>query len=202
MRPPRRHHYLLFACTALFFAFVACGEPPSKEMNQAQGAIDAARAAGADQFATGEFKAAVEALDKSRAAVDQRDYRQALAYALDARERAQSAARTAADEKARVRAETDRALHTAELALDRAQASLQEARRLRVPPRLFAASEQTIEKASEATRIARSAMEHDNYLGARQALEGLSQRLDATASEIDAAIAARAPRRPARRQPR
>ena len=36
----------------------SCAEPPNKEMNQAQGAIDAARAAGADKFAAAEFTAA------------------------------------------------------------------------------------------------------------------------------------------------
>ena len=40
----------------------SCAEPPSKEMNQAQGAIEAARAAGADRFAATELAAAVDAL--------------------------------------------------------------------------------------------------------------------------------------------
>ena len=57
-------------------------------MQQAQGAIDAARAAGADQYAREEFTAAEDALKRSHEAVAQRDYRQALNTALDARERA------------------------------------------------------------------------------------------------------------------
>src|SRR4026208_898399 len=56
----------------------ACAEPPSKEMNQAQGAIDAAKAAGAEAFAPMEFTAAVDALRHSEEAAAQRDYRQAL----------------------------------------------------------------------------------------------------------------------------
>src|SRR5262249_40902955 len=36
----------------------ACADPPEKEMQQAQGAIDAAKAAGADQYAHDEFTAA------------------------------------------------------------------------------------------------------------------------------------------------
>ena len=40
----------------------ACGTPPHKEMDQAQGAIDAARAAGADRYASGEYEAATTAL--------------------------------------------------------------------------------------------------------------------------------------------
>ena len=72
---------------------MACGgEPPDKEMQQAQGAIDAARAAGADQYAHEEFAAAQEALTHANEAVEQRDYRLALNHALDSRERAQNAA--------------------------------------------------------------------------------------------------------------
>ena len=41
----------------------ACGDPPDKEIQQAQAAIDAARAAGADRFAREEFAAAEDALD-------------------------------------------------------------------------------------------------------------------------------------------
>ena len=55
----------------------ACGDPPDKEMDQAQGAIDAARAAGADRYATAEYAAANDALARARLAVTGRDYRQA-----------------------------------------------------------------------------------------------------------------------------
>ena len=72
----------------------ACAEPPNKEMNQAQGAIDAARAAGADKFAADEFKAAHRRAPRSEDAVVAGDYRQALNHALDSRERAQNAAKT------------------------------------------------------------------------------------------------------------
>ena len=70
-------------CLALITAILSasCAEPPSKEMYQAQGAIDAARAAGADKFASIEFNAAIEALKRSEEAVVARDYRQALNHA-------------------------------------------------------------------------------------------------------------------------
>src|SRR5262245_39537328 len=73
----------------------ACGSPPDKELQQAQTAIDAARAAGADRFAAEEFSAAQAALGRANDAVAQRDYRLALSNALDARERAQTAAKDA-----------------------------------------------------------------------------------------------------------
>ena len=62
-------------------------------MQQAQGAIDAARAAGADRYAQRRVhSAAQDALKNAQDAVAQRDYRLALNYALDSRERAQNAA--------------------------------------------------------------------------------------------------------------
>src|SRR5581483_9749899 len=75
---------LLLLCVT--FTAACADDPPTKEMNQAQGAIDAARAAGAEQYAPEDFKAAVAALQRSHEAVTQRDYRQALNDALDARE--------------------------------------------------------------------------------------------------------------------
>ena len=62
-------------------------------MDQAQGAIDAARAAGAEQFAKEEFAAAVDSLRRSEEAVTQGDYRLALSLAIDGRGRAQNAAK-------------------------------------------------------------------------------------------------------------
>src|SRR5689334_25094584 len=104
-----RRLFLSLAVVAAI-AGAACGDPPDKEIQQAQGAIDAARAAGADQYARDEFTAALDALKRSHDAVEQRDYRQALNAALDARERAQTAAKQAVDAKATARADADKAL--------------------------------------------------------------------------------------------
>src|SRR5438552_16737193 len=108
MSSARRFPLSLALVAAL--AATACGDPPDKEMQQAQGAIDAARAAGADQYAHDEFAAAQDALKRSHEAVDQRDYRQALNTALDARERAQTAAHESVNTKAIARAHATKAI--------------------------------------------------------------------------------------------
>ena len=77
---------LLFSILLPALLIVACGEPPNKELHQAQGAIDAARAAGAAVYAPEELKGAVDALTHAQEAVGQRDYRLALNHALDSRE--------------------------------------------------------------------------------------------------------------------
>ena len=79
-------------------------------MQQAQGAIDAARAAGADAYAHTEFTAAQDALKQAREAAGQHDYQSALNHALDSRERAQNAAKEAADRKATARGDAERAM--------------------------------------------------------------------------------------------
>src|SRR6476646_8902770 len=73
-----RWYVLLGPALLAIASLVACGEPPDKEMHQAQGAIDAARAAGAETYAPAELKAAVDALTRAQDAVAQRDYRLAL----------------------------------------------------------------------------------------------------------------------------
>src|SRR5438093_983925 len=112
----------------------ACGEPPEKEMQQAQGAIDAARAVGADEYAHDEFVAAQDALKHAREAVDQRDYRLALNHAIDSRERAQDAAKTAADRRGAARATAERAIGTAAAALADARLKLKTAESARIAP--------------------------------------------------------------------
>ena len=113
-------------CTALAatLAGSACGNPPQREMQQAQEAIDAARGSDADRYAHDEFVAAQEALTRARDAVEQRDYRLALNHALDSRERAQNASSEAATGKATARAEANRALSDVTTALGEAQGKL------------------------------------------------------------------------------
>ena len=73
----------------------ACGgDPPEKEMQQAQAAIDVAVAAGAETYAAQELAAAEAALTHAGSAVAARDYRLALNHALDSRQRALNATRS------------------------------------------------------------------------------------------------------------
>ncbi len=88
----------------------ACSSPPEKERHQAEGAIAAAREAGAETYAASDLKAAEAALDKYTTAVAQRDYRQALSAAVEARDTAYQAARRAADGKAAARSQAERLL--------------------------------------------------------------------------------------------
>jgi len=85
-----------------------CSEPPVKERAQAEGALAAARAAGAATYAPEELQGATAALAKYDDAVTRRDYRQALNSALDARDRAYEAAKQSANAKAAARSQAER----------------------------------------------------------------------------------------------
>ena len=185
----------LAAVIVLAAIVLACSEPPHKEMNQAQGALDAARAAGAETFAGDEYREARSLLDQSEQAVAQRDYRLALRHALDARERAEDAARAAADRKAEARGQAERAVVAAEGVVRDAQRRLEAARAARVRARELSPLVGAIADAEAALQEAREAMKREAYLEARKATEGIETRLTAVIRELDARPAARAPRR-------
>jgi Domain of unknown function (DUF4398) len=189
MSSPRRR-WMPCIVFAVALAAAACGDPPDKEIQQAQGAIDAARAAGADQYARDELAAAEKALKDANDAVTDRDYRLALNHALDAREHAQTAAKQAGDGKAAARADADRVLRDATQALNEARARLKAAEAARVSPRtlndarrLIADGEQTLQKAG-------TALSAGNYADVADIMAGTTTRLLATARDLEAAAAA------------
>ncbi len=175
-----------------------CGEPPSKEMHQAQGAIDAARAAGADVYAPEEFKAATDALKHADDAVAQRDYRLALNYALDSRERAQNAAHEAAAARAQARSTAERMLAEVTAALAAAGTRLDEAREKRVPARLLTAPQETIASVQHAVQEAGTALGREDYLTAERALRDQAAQVRTAIGEIDQVLAAHSSRPPRR----
>lgn len=175
------------ACLLLSCALVcsACTNPPEKEMNQARGAIEAAKAAGAEQYAPDEYKAAVAALKRSEDGVDQRDYRQALNSALDSREQAENAARTAANQKAVVRSQAERELRDLQPIVDQARGRLKAAETTRARRLALQGNRRVIEDAEASVQKARAAMGREDYLGARDAIRDVPDRLRAAISKID-----------------
>jgi hypothetical protein len=176
-------------------AGAACGDPPDKEMQQAQGAIDAARAAGADQYAREEFTAAEDALKRSHTAVDQRDYRQALNAALDARERAQTATKESVNKKASARADATKALADADAALHDARAKLKTAEAAHAPARTLTMGRKAIDNEESAVQEARTAFDKGDYLGSIDTARGVSAHLRPAAHELEAATVTSARRR-------
>jgi hypothetical protein len=173
----------------------ACGTPPHKEMDQAQGAIDAARAAGADRYAAEEYQAAVQSLQLANDAVAQRDFRLALNHALESREHAQNAAGEGADARARIRGEVERSMAEVAALLAQANTRLAEAETRRVPRSALTDARQKLAAVNDDVQKAGAAMKEDDYLGAQPALTGIRERIEGIIAGLDEAIAAQSSRR-------
>jgi hypothetical protein len=188
---PRLAASCLLACLV---AAAGCGDPPNKELHQAQGAIDAARAAGADSYATVEFTGAVDALARAEAAVGQRDYRLALSQALDSLERAQNAAKIAASQKAAVRSEAEHLLAEVTSAVAMAGTRLA-AENPRKPSPAVAALQSAVQSARTALDDAGKALATEDYLEARRRLQGVRDGLVAAQKALPPPPSARPARR-------
>jgi hypothetical protein len=165
---------------------VACGDnPPQIEMQQAQRAIDAARTAGADEYAHDELAAAESALVRARTAVEERDYRLALNNSLDSRERAQTAAAQAASQKAAARAAAERALGAAAATLAEARARLKAAQTIGAPARQLTAARRVIAAGDQAVQEARAAFDQGSFRNVPQALNEPLKRLAAASHDLE-----------------
>lgn len=173
----------------------SCAEPPNKEMDQAQGAIAAARAAGAEKFAAEEFNAAVDTLKKSELAVADGDYRQALSHAIDSRERAENAAKLAVDARADARGQAERAIAEVATLLTRAQTLLKDPALARVNARALREPRATVASAEKSVQEARSALKEEDYPKVTTALNGASAELQAALTFIEAVSPPRTPAR-------
>lgn len=176
----------------VLMASSACAEPPNKEMDQAQGAIDAARAAGADRYAGNTYAAATQALKNANDAVAQGDYRLALNHALESREQAQNAAREGAESRARLRGEIEGSMAEVATLLAEANTRLAAARKNpRVPRRAIETAAAAIASVNESVQKAGEAIKADDYVSARPALAGVKDKIDGAIATLEAAAAPR-----------
>ncbi len=173
------------ACFLVCLLLVAaCFEPPTRELNQAQGAIDAARAAGAADFATTELQAAEQALKRAHEAATVRDYRQALSLALDAKERARDAARSSADRMALLKSEAELVMQSATQAVAQARGRLATPEYARVPAARLARRKSALTAAEATVQEARAAADRRDYVKARAGAEAaLAQVREALAPD-------------------
>jgi hypothetical protein len=178
---------ILFLIMLVAATSFACGDPPDKEMQQAQGALDAARFVGADQYAREEFTAAQDALKHANEAVAQRDYRLALNHALDSRERAQMAAKMAADGKAVARVNADRAISRAAATLETLRAKISAAEASRTPARGLAKGRHVVADADRKVQEARTLYEQGEYLTATSTARAITEPIVAATKELDPA---------------
>lgn len=180
-----------FVCAALITT--GCATPPTKELSQAQGALDAARAAGAPTYAAAEFAAAEATLARAHAEVADRDYRAALGHALDSSARAQAAAAAAVEARVKAHLEADRTLDDFASLIDKTDALLATPEAKRVPAAVQRTAASAVAAALEALAQARASVAKDDLT--------VLQGVPAHVAALESALASLAPP-PRRTRPR
>lgn len=179
----------------LLLVAAGCSEPPQKEIDQAQTALDLARAGGADKYATAWYNDAASALQKARVAVDQRDYRLALNYAIESRQRAHDAIRQAADGKARAQRAAEAIVIDISTRASTLQGRVKAAEAARAPAKDLRNAREAMTTAQTRLQEARTLIGAGNYEGAIETLTEVRGNLDAAIGEVE-----RIPQRPARKR--
>ena len=182
----------LFAATGIIaFLTLGCSEPPTKERKQAEEALAAARAAGAETYAPERLQAAEAALQKYEGAVASRDYREALNFALDARDGAYAAASRAATEKAAALARANGQVAELEALMITANGRLKGA----PGPRLTSAATERLRAALKSAPVAlqeaRARIDQQDYRGAVLRLTPVIEAFQRELSASDAAAGRR-----------
>jgi len=172
-----------------------CADPPTKEIDQAQAAIEVAVSGGAERFAEADLAAARTALVQARDAVTQRDYKLALGHALDSRERAQSAARHAAEGRETLKRDTQSSLAEVIALQSRAQRLIVSAA---TGPARGRARRARPQHARLTTRVqeARTLVEAGDDVKAAAVLPALKTELMALIEEIEGPQATQSSRKP------
>jgi hypothetical protein len=182
------------AWLALVISAVACASPPQREIDQAQGAIDAARAAGAERYAATEFTAATQALAQANEAVTARDYRLALNYALESREQAQNAARTAADSRAKLRGDVERSIAEAKALVAQTRERVDGPAGAQIPRGTRRTAQQRLSQLEGDLQKADAALQAEEYMEADRLLMGVKQRIEEVAATLSRGSASQSPR--------
>jgi Domain of unknown function (DUF4398) len=174
---------------------ISCASPPQREIDQAQGAIDAARAAGAERYAPTEFAAAGEALKQANEAVTGRDYRLALNSALESREQAQNAARTAADTRAKLRGDVERSIAEAKALIAQTRARMDGPSGAQIPRGTRRTAQQRLKQLEGDLQKADAALQAEEYMEAERLLMGIKKQIQGVVATLSRGPTSQSPRR-------
>jgi hypothetical protein len=128
----------------------ACQQPPTREINAAEAALEAARKAGADRYAVDRWREAEAALQAARDKVQAKDYRGAFSSANEASEKARSAVQAVQSARNLARSAVQLARAEIEAEIEEVDAVRQEAAAAKVPDEAFASVEPQLAEAREA----------------------------------------------------
>jgi hypothetical protein len=121
----------------LLAGLAACAEPPKKELDAAEQALQQARQSDAPRYAPDALKQAEDTLQDAHRKVEAQDYKGAFFAARDATEKAHGAVAQASAAKKNARSNTEMAEAVIQASLDEADAARDEAIKAKTPEKAF-----------------------------------------------------------------
>ncbi len=156
---------------------LSCSAPPEREHQQALQALLAARTPDTAAYAAEELAAAEAALASYDRAVADRDYRQALGRALEAREKANLAPQVAGERKAQARVQADSLLAECNAVLSALRTRMTATGASRPTSAQLTRLRQATRTRPSQIRVAEAMINQQNYKNAIAALTPILQSL-------------------------
>lgn len=172
------------------FALWSCEQPPNKEIAAAEKQLEAARRAGADQYAPARLQEAEAAMRDAHRKVDEKDYRGALSSAMDAADKARDAAKAAAVAKTLARGAAEMAQAEARVLLDEAAQIRQEAVKSKVPDTAFEELEPRARKVNQDLEAVSAILKRGDLLEAQRAAAAVKTEAAALPAQYRTAVEA------------
>jgi hypothetical protein len=163
---------------ATILSGAACSDPPVKEIGAAEAALAQARQAGADTFAPDRWKEAESALALARRKVQEKDYRGALSAASDSAEKSKVAVQAAEAAKLLARSAAETAEAEAQALLDDVNAVRRTAAENRVPDKVFAPLQPSLDTAKKDALAITAAIERGEFGEARRLALELRSKIE------------------------
>ena len=184
----------------MLLALIGCSKAPEAEMQAAKSAIDAAKAAEAEQYAPASYKVANDTLTAANAAKTEQDSKFALfrsyGKSKDMFVRAQALANKAAaeaeQEKERVKQEVMAMMAQVQAAVDTANAALTKAPKGKDTKAELAMIKNDLDALTPQMAAAKTDFDNGKYLVAKASYESIMAKAKSITDEIAAAAAKKA----------
>jgi len=177
---------------------VACGKPPQQEIDAAKAALDAAKNSQADKWAGTDYQTAESSLSAAQAEVDAqaqkwfKNYDKAKELMNTAKADAEKAAAAAVANKETAKNEATTAIADATTALDAAKTALMGAPKGKDTKADLELFKQDLEGLAVTLTEAQTAMESEDYMGAKDKANSIKEKAASISDQIAQAAAKRA----------
>jgi hypothetical protein len=177
---------------------VACGKPPQQEIDAAKAALDAAKSAQADKWASTDYQTAESSLSAAQAEVDAqaqkwfKNYDKAKELMNTAKADAEKAAAAAVSNKETAKNEATTAIADATTALEAAKTALTGAPKGKDTKADLELFKQDLEGLAATLTEAQTAMGTEDYMGAKDKANSIKEKATSISDQIAQAAAKRA----------